>query len=155
MNIIFRNAVGSDASELTKIAFAAKRYWDYPEEWIDLWADELTVDSRYIDANWVLLAIADSQIVGWSAVSEERDEYWLDCCWVLPGAVGKGVGRALVHRALDYAAESHCRTIKVISDPNAEGFYRRLGFRSIGDRPSRPAGRRLPLLEANVARNTA
>jgi hypothetical protein len=40
MNIIFRSGLGSDAPELTKIAFAAKRHWDYPEEWIDLWADE-------------------------------------------------------------------------------------------------------------------
>jgi GNAT superfamily N-acetyltransferase len=151
MNIIFRSGLGSDAPELTKIAFAAKRHWDYPEEWIDLWADELTVDSRYVDVNWVMLAVANSQIVGWCAVSEERDEFWLDSCWVFPGAAGKGVGRALVRRALDFAAESHSRTLKVISDPNAEGFYRRLGFRSIGDHPSKPDGRRLPLLEANVA----
>ena len=99
----------------------------------------------------MLLAKSDSRIVGWCAVSEARNQYWLDYCWVFPGAAGKGIGRALVRRALGYAAESHSRTLKVISDPNAEGFYRRLGFRSIGDHPSRPEGRRLPLLEANVA----
>lgn len=151
MNVEFRQAVASDASELTRIAFAAKRHWDYPEEWIELWADELTVDAEYVEANWVLAATVGPQIVGWCAVTHDRGENWLDYCWVLPAAAGNGVGRALVARAFGYAAESQSRTLKVISDPNAEGFYRRLGFRRTGDRPSRPEGRRLPVLEADVA----
>ena len=151
MNVSFRQAVGSDAHELTSIAFAAKRAWDYPEEWIGLWSDELTVDAGYVETNWVLSATAESRIVGWCAVSEERGEYWLDYCWVLPAVAGKGIGRSLVRHALGYAADSHARSLRVISDPNAEAFYRRLGFRLIGDYPSRPEGRRLPLLEANVA----
>lgn len=151
MDVVLREAVGSDAAELTRIAFAAKRHWDYPEEWIELWADELTVDTGYIEGNWVLAATAGSQIVGWCAVTEDRGQYWLDYCWVLPAAAGNGVGRALVARALGYAAASQSRTLKVIADPNAEGFYRRLGFRLIGDCPSRPEGRRLPVLEADAA----
>lgn len=151
MNVVLRAAVGSDAAELTRIAFSAKRHWDYPEAWIELWADELTVDAGYIEANWVLVAMVEAQIVGWCAVVREQGECWLDYCWVLPAAAGKGAGRALVARALGYAAQSQSRTLKVIADPNAEGFYRRLGFRPIGDRPSKPAGRRLPVLEADVA----
>ena len=151
MDVVFRKAVCTDAAELTRIAFAAKRHWDYPEEWIELWAEELTIDAGYIAANWVLAATVGSRIVGWCAVIEDRGEYWLDYCWVLPAAAGNGVGRALVERSFGYAAESQSRTLKVIADPNAEGFYRRLGFRLIGARPSRAAGRRLPLLEADVA----
>lgn len=151
MDIVFHQAAGSDASELTDIAFAAKRYWNYPEKWIELWADELTVDAEYIETNWVVAATAGSRIVGWCAVVPARGECWLDYCWVTPAAFGNGIGRALVTRALGYAADAQSRTLKVISDPHAEGFYRRLGFRRIGDRPSKPAGRRLPVLEADAA----
>lgn len=151
VNINIQRAECCDASELTAIAFAAKRYWGYPEEWIELWADELTVDANYIATNWVFLAKADSRTVGWCSVSRERGEIWLDYCWVLPEESGNGIGRTLVRRALDLAAELKSPALKVISDPNAEDFYRKLGFHPVGDHPSVPQGRRLPVLEANVA----
>ncbi len=150
MDIRIRNAVKSEAAELTEIAFAAKRHWGYPEEWIELWADELTVDATYVEQNRVFLAEVAADKLGWCAVSQERDQCWLDYCWVLPEAAGQGIGRMLVVRALTLAAEFEYRTLRVIADPNAEGFYRKLGFRRIGDHPSRPDGRRLPVLEATV-----
>jgi hypothetical protein len=56
LNIEIRRAATADASELSTIAFAAKRYWGYPEAWIDLWADQLTIDDGYIEANRVFVA---------------------------------------------------------------------------------------------------
>jgi GNAT superfamily N-acetyltransferase len=150
MDIEIRTAEAFEASELTAIAFAAKRHWDYPEEWIDLWAGELSIDGRYIEENRVFLATCSNRTLGWCALSKEREEYWLDYCWVLPEAAGRGVGRALVIRAFRLAADLKVSTLKVAADPNAEGFYCRLGFRRIGDRASVPNGRRLPVLEADV-----
>lgn len=151
MPVTFRRAVDADASELTRIAFAAKRHWNYPEEWIALWSDELSVEPAYVESHWVLAALADSRIVGWCAVLGERSDYWLDYCWVLPAVAGNGIGHALVQRAVAHAGQLRARTLKVVSDPNAEGFYRRMGFRRIGDCPSKPDGRRLPILEVDVA----
>lgn len=151
MHIEIRNAEAVEASELTVIAFAAKRDWGYPETWIDLWAHELIVDGKYIQENRVLLATDGTRALGWCALSEERGEYWVDYCWVLPEAKRHGIGRALIHQAFRLAAELRAPTLKVVSDPNAEGFYCKLGFRRIGDRPSVPNGRRLPVLEAQVA----
>lgn len=151
VNIEIRRAEGCEASALTAIAFAAKRHWGYPEEWIGLWAAELTVDSTYIEKNWVFVAKACARTLGWCSVSKEPDQCWLDHCWVLPEAARHGIGRRLVLRTFDLAVELRLPTLKVIADPNAEGFYRRLGFRRIGDHPSVPNGRRLPILEANAA----
>lgn len=145
-----RRAEAADAGELTAIAFAAKRHWGYPEAWIELWEDELTIDGRYIDENRVFLATDRVRTLGWCAVAEEGGEYWLDYCWVLPDAARRGIGRALVSRALRLAAELESSMLKVVADPNAEAFYHKMGFRRIGERPSLPAGRRLPVLEANV-----
>lgn len=151
MSIEIRRAEAFEASELTAIAFAAKRHWGYPDAWIDLWADELSVDSRYIEENRVFLAADGTRTLGWCALSEERGEYWLDYCWVLPEAAGRGIGRALILETFRLAAELRSSTLKVIADPNAEGFYCKMGFRRIGDHPSVPSGRRLPVLEADVA----
>lgn len=151
MDIAIRRAVAAEASELTAIAFAAKRHWGYPEAWIDLWADELSVDGRYIEENWAFVATDGARVLGWCAIAKEREECWVEHCWVLPEATGRGAGRTLIDQAFRLAAELSTLTLKVVADPNAESFYRRLGFRRIGDRPSVPIGRRLPVLEANVA----
>jgi GNAT superfamily N-acetyltransferase len=151
VDIAIRRAEATEAPELTVIAFAAKRRWGYPETWIDLWADELSIDGRYIDENSVFLATDGTRVLGWCAVAEQDGEYWIDYCWVLPEAAGRGIGRALVSQAFRVAAQLKAPTLKVIADPNAEAFYCRMGFRRIGDRPSVPAGRRLPVLEAEVA----
>lgn len=147
----YRQAGPEDAPRLSEIAFAAKRYWGYPEEWIALWADELTIDPRYVDEHWVTIACANDEILGWCAVACDRGEYSVDYCWVLPDAAGLGIGRALVGRALDFALGAGASTLSVIADPNAEGFYRKLGFRRVGSVPSQPAGRSLPLLEIDLA----
>mgnify|MGYP003693542487 CR=1 FL=1 len=44
-------------------------------------------------------------------------------------------------------ADSAIRALIVVSDPNAEGFYLKMGCRRIGTRPSElEDGRQLPLL---------
>ena len=145
-----RRAEGSDAAELTVIAHAAKRRWEYPEDWMELWRDELTVDEHYVDTNWVFLAEEGTTVSGWCSVAKDQDGCWLDHCWVLPEAAGRGIGQMLVHRALSLASQLQFVSLKVISDPNAEGFYRKLGFRHVGEHPSKPEGRRLPVLEASL-----
>ena len=150
MNVEIRRAEADDAPELTAVAFAAKRHWGYPEAWIDLWADELSIDGKYIGENRVFLASDGNRALGWCAITEVLEQYWLDYCWVLPEAARRGIGRALVREAFRLAATLKARTIRVVADPNAEGFYCRLGFRRIGERPSLPHGRRLPVLEASV-----
>jgi GNAT superfamily N-acetyltransferase len=151
MDVDIRRARGAEAGDLTSIAFAAKRHWGYPEDWMKLWQDELTVLPDYVEHNRVYVATSGERRLGWCAVTEQAGAHWLDYCWVLPEAAGMGIGRRLVGRAFELAAASRWPTLKVVADPNAEGFYRKLGFRRIGEWPSVPAGRRLPMLEADVA----
>ncbi|MGH7928978.1 MAG: GNAT family N-acetyltransferase [Candidatus Binatia bacterium] len=69
------------------------------------------------------MAENDSRILGWCAVaSGDRDCCWLDYCWVLPEAAGRGIGRMLVRRAFQLAAEMGSGHVRVIADPHAEGF---------------------------------
>src|SRR5207302_7733682 len=48
------------------------------------------------------------------------------------------------------AAPRDPASLEIASDPNAQGFYRRMGARPVGFVPSRPRGRRLPLLVVDV-----
>ena len=78
-----RRAIAADACALTEIAHAAKRHWGYPERWIEIWRDALTITPDFISIHEVYAASVDGKIAGFSA-SRSRGESWLDS-WVVPG----------------------------------------------------------------------
>ena len=150
MTIRIRRARRDDAGELTRIAHAAKRYWHYPEELIDLWAEDLTVAPAFIVRHPVYCAVHGRTVVGFYAVSGAGDVRELEHLWVRPRHIGAGVGRMLFAHLLERLAAMHVRRLLVASDPNAEGFYRCMGARKVGRVPAQPRGRSLPLLEVRV-----
>ncbi len=68
--------------------------------------------------------------------------------WVLPEAMGRGVGRSLFSHALERARILGFRELEIESDPNAEGFYQRMGAHRVGTSTKVLAGhnRELPVL---------
>ena len=142
-------ALPSDAAALTAIAMAAKRHWGYPEHWLQAWRDALTLTPDYIAAHATLVAIVDEAKVGFSAIQLQTTEAALDHLWVLPSAMGRGVGRALFAAAEAAARAAGARRLILEGDPHAEGFYRRMGATVYGQRSSPIDGqaRLLPLLE--------
>ena len=154
MQIVRANA--EDADALTEIAFAAKRHWGYPERWIQEWRDILTMRPEFIAANVAYCAIEENQAVGFYVLTTEDDGLHLDHLWIVPSAMGRGIGRALFEHATAQARNSGFDSIKIEGDPNAEGFYKRMGATRAGTRVSEADGERraLPLLEFHVPRPT-
>ena len=66
--INIRSALVDEAEKLTKIAFASKRHWPYPEAWIELWFEELTISKEYIQLNAVFCASVANEVAGWYAL---------------------------------------------------------------------------------------
>lgn len=145
-----RRAVSADAPVLTEIALAAKAFWGYPEEWLSLWRGDLTFTPAYIGEAYVFVAISGGHIVGVYALVGDRRRMEIDHLWVHPDAMGRGIGRMLVDHAAEQARIAGAAVIEIASDPNAVGFYERMGARAVGEIPSVPAGRMLPLLELAV-----
>lgn len=52
--------------------------------------------------------------------------------FVLPEVAGSGLGKQLLDIGIDKAREGHAGPIRLESTINAEGFYRRHGFRTVG-----------------------
>jgi GNAT superfamily N-acetyltransferase len=141
-------ATPADASRLTEIAFAAKRHWGYPERWIQTWRDILTMRPEFIGANVAYCAMEDGGSVGFYLLTTENDGMHLDHLWILPRAMGRGIGRALFEHAVEEGKRRGFQTIKIEADPNAEGFYQRMGAKRVGTNVTEVEGERreLPLL---------
>jgi GNAT superfamily N-acetyltransferase len=144
-----RPATVADAPALTAIAHAAKRHWGYPEEWIRRWADGLTLTPAYIGQNLVFIAREGETIRGFHALVLQGNDAQLDHLWVLPDAMGQGIGRALFEHAENCARQNGATRLWVESDPHAESFYRHLGMTVFDQTPAPMDGqpRFLPLLE--------
>lgn len=149
-----RRAKMEEAATLTEIAFAAKRHWNYPERWIELWSEDLTITSEFIERHEVFMAVEQGKPIGFYALATSEGKTELDHLWVLPEWIGKGIGRQLLAHALDRAAALNVATIEIVSDPNAEAFYLKAGARKIGEVISSIEGqqRRLPRLAIEILR---
>ena len=137
-----------DADPLTEIAQAAKRHWGYPERWIETWRDILTMRPQFIAENATYCAKEDGRIIGFYLLTMENDEMHLDHLWISPRAMRRGVGRALFQHAVEQAKKLGHHEIKIEADPNAAGFYERMGAKRTGVNVTEIEGRprELPLM---------
>lgn len=146
-------ATPEDADALTEVAFAAKRHWNYPERWIEAWRDILTMRPEFIAANVAYAAIENGGAVGFYLLTTEADGIHLDHLWILPEAMRRGIGRSLFEHAVEQSRNLGFRLIKIEADPNAEGFYQRMGATRVGVNVTEIDGRprELPLLEFRIS----
>ena len=137
-------ACPTDAPRLTAIAHAAKRHWGYSDELIALWDADLTVTPQFIDDHPVFCAVQGDEIVGFYALSRQGEAFELEHLWVDPQYTGAGIGTRLFEHAVRTVRSLGGSRLTIVSDPHAEGFYRRMGARRVGEAPSKPEGRTLP-----------
>ncbi|MGC9943620.1 MAG: GNAT family N-acetyltransferase [Verrucomicrobiota bacterium] len=143
-----------DAAALTNLAFAAKRHWGYPENWMENWRGLLTIQPELINRHETYAAILDGSIVGFYALGQKGPRMDLLHLWVLPGAMGRGIGSSLFKHAVERARKSGCRELEIESDPNAVGFYQRMGAICSGMSANELDGRnrQLPILSYGIGR---
>jgi ribosomal protein S18 acetylase RimI-like enzyme len=149
MTIAIRRVLPEEASLMTEIALAAKAHWGYPERWMRIWAPELTFDAAYFRRHESRAAIREGAPVGFYTLEERDGQGWLENLWIRPEYMGQGLGKSLFADALSLARSHGYRWLRWESDPNAVGFYEKLGGRRIGERHSQVEDqpRVLPILE--------
>jgi len=150
--ISIRRVNSSEGAALTQIALSAKRYWGYPEHWIDLWKPQLTFDAEYFQANESWAADIDGKPVAFYTLLDKKGIAWLDNLFVMPEYIGKGIGRMLFQHGVELARLRGFQIFQLEADPNAAGFYKRMGMYEIGERKYELDGqpRILPLMEMRI-----
>lgn len=146
---MIRRALPEEASTLTTIALEAKRHWGYPEHWIKHWESDLTISADFVRDHHVYVAEADGEIRGFYALCVSDDKAELEHMWVTPASIGTGIGKKLFLDAMEKAAALAVRDVEIVADPNAAGFYERMGATQIGevDSPIDGQSRKIPRLK--------
>jgi GNAT superfamily N-acetyltransferase len=133
MDIQIRRARPDEAAMLTEIAHAAKRHWGYPENWIRHWQPDLTITPEFITKNEMFVAVKGETIMGCAALCVGDPVAELEHMWIRPEHMGAGIGRALFNHIKERALSLKLPVLELSADPNAEGFYERMGARRIGE----------------------
>jgi len=148
-NISIRSVLPEEADVLTHIAISAKSYWGYPKHWIEIWTPQLTFTPEYFEKNEGWVALDKDQQIGFYTIEDADGVAWIEDLWVLPEYIGKGIGKQLFLHAVELARQRGYKTLRLDADPNAIGFYEKMGMRKIGERKSEVDGqpRILPIME--------
>lgn len=127
-----RTARAADAEALTQVALAAKRHAGYAEADLERWRAELTIAPAQIEQQPAWVWDEAGRIRGFLALKRDGRRCDLDHLWVLPDDMRRGIGAALLKRALEYATEHHINALTIDADPQAEPFYLKCGAVRIG-----------------------
>jgi GNAT superfamily N-acetyltransferase len=150
--ILIRPVNPKEADTLTQIALAAKRHWGYPQHWMEIWTPQLTFAPDYFEANESWVATDDEGPVAFYTLLDHNGAAWIENLFVMPEFIGLGIGKQLFRHARGIAYERGYQTLQLEADPNAVGFYAKMGMHKIGERHSEVDGqpRSLPVMEMNL-----
>ncbi|MED0991222.1 GNAT family N-acetyltransferase [Bacillus nitratireducens] len=144
-----RKALLSEANELSELALHSKATWNYSEEFILACKEDLTITEEYIKNNFVYVLENDNTKIGF--FSFLRNDNALDFLYMHPSYKGKGYGKILWEFVIEQAEGLGIKSFTIDSDPNAKGFYLKMGAKLIGETPSTVCkDRLLPLLKYDV-----
>lgn len=152
IKVEFSPAEFNDAGLLTQIAISAKRHWNYPDAWMQIWLPSLTMTPEYIGTHEVWMAIVNKHPVGYYSFDENEEGFWLDNLWISPDHMGQGIGKALFEHALERCKKHGVSVLKIEADPNAQSFYERMGAQKVAEHQTQVAGeqRVLPIMEIRM-----
>lgn len=146
MSIIFRPSQPDEAAVLSDIAIESKGHWGYSREQLEVWRKDLRILPSYIKANTIETIWQDELKVGFFAIKLNPKPI-LDHLWLLPKAIGRGIGKLAFQRAVAIAEKTGVKAFTIISDPAAEGFLFSHGSSTHRRSPQYPA-------ESNAAKIT-
>ena len=147
-----RRVIPAEADSLSQIALSAKAHWGYPKHWMELWTPELTFSAQYFEENESWAAEVDDSPIAFYTLQDKNGKAWLENLWITPEYIGKGVGKQLFNHAINRSRDLGYQTLQLEAEPNAIGFYEKMGMYTIGEHQYELDGqpRILPLMEMNL-----
>lgn len=146
-----KRALQSDSKLLTQITINSKSSWGYSKEQIVLWEDSLTVTPDYIKAKEVYKLSLENNVIGYYSFFElDKGNVKLDNMFLHPDFIGKGFGKIMMIHFLELIKSQGFEKVVLDADPNAELFYKKFGFRVIGQLETSVKNRFLPVMEYQI-----
>jgi GNAT superfamily N-acetyltransferase len=132
-SVTVRPADLREGERLREIAIASKSYWGYDLDAVRASASMGDFSSDGLRKKEVYVADVEGRIAGWIALIPRGDVCWLDDLWVEPEWIGASVGSVLFRYAEKRGTELGASRMEWEAEPNAVGFYEKMGARHLRD----------------------
>jgi lactoylglutathione lyase len=130
-----RDALPDEATALEALQRRSSDVWEEYRAQLAANPDAIEPPEEAVAEKRARVAVDSSQRrLGFSVVKQrEGGRCELDDLFVEPESMGSGVGRLLVDDVAIRAAAAGAAYVDVVANPNALGFYERVGFEATGD----------------------
>lgn len=140
-----RPANRDEANVLTDLCLRSKAVWGYDAAFMAACRAELTITARDFERSQIQIAVLDGRVVAMAQLAQHGRIADIDKLFVDPDALRSGAGRELFAWCVEAARAAGAVMLTVVADPDAAGFYRRMGMMEDGkERSGSIPGRMLP-----------
>jgi GNAT superfamily N-acetyltransferase len=133
IDLCIRRVEADEGERLRQIAIAAKSSWGYDVARVEEWAAMGDFSPAGLAQKDYYVAAVKGRPVGWAAAIGQADIWWLDDLWIAPDWMGKRIGSRLFTHAAEQGRAAGARRMEWEAEPNALGFYERMGGRYLRD----------------------
>jgi GNAT superfamily N-acetyltransferase len=129
--LVIRPGNAAEGARLKEIAIDSKGFWGYEPGLVREWADRGDFSAETLQKLALFVAEVDGRSIAWASVELREDVAWLADLWVEPVWIGKGIGARLFREAAAYARAAGATTMEWEAEPNAVGFYEKMGAKDV------------------------
>ena len=141
----------TDHLVLTDLTKKSKAFWNYTQKQLDEWDEVLTITENYILQNEVYNLKINNEVVAYYSYFKIEDEtVKLDNLFVLPEFIGNKYGVYLMKDFIARVNKKRIKLVRLTSDPNSVNFYKKLGFRQVGQIETSIKNRFMPVMEKKL-----
>jgi GNAT superfamily N-acetyltransferase len=150
-----RPARPDEGERLREIAIAAKSYWGYDAGRVRDWAAAGDFSAEGLRGHEVFVAEVDGDVTGWGSLIPKDEVCWLEDLWIDPPSIGTGIGSRLFRHAAEVAKRLGATQMEWEAEPNAVGFYERMGGRYLRDSNPSEWGRVLQVMGIDLTTSSS
>lgn len=128
MKITTRRGRKNDLDVLNKLLAKSKKHWGYDPVFMRVFMENLRLSEDVFGNSTLVLFFVAEELAGFYSFSlGEEDVLELEHFYLHPEFIGKGWGRKLWGFCLKTAQKMGRKEFLIWSDPNANGFYEKMG----------------------------
>ncbi len=140
---------------LNNIMARSLAMWGYTPQQIEKAAEVLKITEEFLDKSVCYVAKIDDLIKGFFCIAPNRSEALSEAkFYIEPDSIRLGLGTKLWNKVIHELRTEEVRCFKFLIDPNAQGFYEKLGAIRIGEQLSDVTeGYMIPIMKYNITKN--
>lgn len=122
-----REAKPDEFLDLNELAANSEAHWGYDEVFLNEFRTFYAINAEYLSENPTYVYLRDNQIVAFYSLVLKGRFCELEYFYVRSDFIGKGIGAALWDHMLKRCSLLEIEVITLVTNPEAKGFYEKMG----------------------------